>query len=210
MNHERGSDEFGRILNFSDAVFAIAMTLLVVGIAVPTVEKANDVGDLLQALGDLGHNFASFFLSFAVIGKYWLAHHSLMSHLQRFDRRMLMINLEYLAFIAFLPFPTALLGTYSANPLAIGGYAGVAAIVSGFEVVQLRHARAAGLLRQPLPDDVYRWAHLSSIVPVVLFTASIPVAFVAGQVAYLVWALNIPVDRYVARKAPEGTAEFFG
>ena len=120
------------------------------------------------------------------------------------------INLAYLAFIAFLPFPTALLGTYSGNPLAIAGYAAAVAVISALEVVLLRHARANGLLRRPMADDVYRWACRSSLVPVVLLTASIPVAFVADQVGYLVWALNIPVQMYADRKAPEGAAEFFG
>lgn len=209
MSHERGSDEFGRVLNFSDAVFAIAMTLLVVGITVPTVANANDTGDLLQALGDRGHNFLSFFLSFAVIARYWLAHHNLVAQLQRLDRGIMTINLAYLAVIAFLPFPTALLGTYSGNSLAIAGYGAVVAVVSGLELLLLRHARANGLLRRPIPDDVYRWASWASLVPVLLFSASIPVAFVAARFGYLVWALNIPVQMYADRKAPEGAAEFF-
>ncbi|MEA2702505.1 MAG: potassium channel family protein [Actinomycetota bacterium] len=186
------------------------MTLLVVGITVPTVSRADDVGDLLQALGDMGHSFASFFLSFAILARYWLGHHNLVANLQRLDRRMMTINLAYLAFIAFLPFPTALLGTYSGNSLAIAGYAAVAAVVSSLEVILLRHARTAGLLRRPMSDDVYRWAWRSSLVPVVLFAASIPVAFAAGQVGYLVWALNIPAQKYADRNAPEGADEFFG
>ena len=210
MSHERGTDEFGRVLNFSDAVFAIAMTLLVVGIAVPTVVKGNDAADLMKALGDLGHNVLSFFLSFAVIGRFWLEHHNLVAQLQRLDRPMMAINLVYLAFIAFLPFPTALLGTYSGNPLAVSGYAAAVAVISALEVVLLRHARVNGLLRRPLADDVYRWGCRSSLAPVVLLVASIPVAFVETKMGYLVWALNIPTQMYADRKAPEGAVEFFG
>ena len=106
--YERGSEEFSRLLAFSDGVFAIAMTLLVVGIAVPTLADGGDVGQLADALNDLVPNFTSFFISFTVIGRYWVAHHHFFSMLRRVDGRLIWVNLLYLAFIAFLPFPTAL------------------------------------------------------------------------------------------------------
>ena len=60
--YARGTDEYSRVLAFSDAVFAIAMTLLVVGIAVPTLADADSVHDLADALNDLVPNFVSFFI----------------------------------------------------------------------------------------------------------------------------------------------------
>lgn len=72
---ERDSVEFGRVLTFSDGMFAIAMTLLVVGIEVPDIPDTDSVDELADALGDLSGSFVSFFISFAVIGRYWLAHH---------------------------------------------------------------------------------------------------------------------------------------
>ena len=72
---ERGSDEFTRVLAFSDAPFAIAMTLLVVGIEVPDLSETESVGDLADALYDDLGSFISFLISFLVIGRYWAAHH---------------------------------------------------------------------------------------------------------------------------------------
>src|SRR5436190_9845326 len=127
----RGSEEFSRVLGFSDGVFAIAMTLPVVGIAIPTLSDGGDVGQLADALNDRVANFVSFFISFAVIGRYWAAHHQFFARLARIDNGMIAINLVYLAFIAFLPFPTGLLGKYFENPLSVALYAVVVAIVSG-------------------------------------------------------------------------------
>ena len=117
--YERGSDEFSRVLAFSDVVFAIAMTLLVVGIALPTISDVDSVSELADALGDQEAAFISFFISFAVIGRSWMAHHQFVARLRAIDGGLISINLVYLAFIAFLPFPTDLIGTYFENPLSV-------------------------------------------------------------------------------------------
>ena len=205
--YPRGGEEFSRVLAFSDGLFAIAMTLLVVGITVPVV--GNGVGDLADELNDKSAEFVSFFISFAVIGRYWLAHHSLFSLLKAFDRSFVGLNLVYLAFIAFLPFPTGLLGENFDNPLAVAVYAVSVAVVSGLEVVLLRHARRAGLLAAEMSDDIYRWGAAMSTLPVVLFLISIPVAFIDSGWAVAVWFLNVPAGIYADRHAPEGFAEYF-
>ena len=143
----RDSAEFARVLAFSDGVFAIAMTLLVIGIEVPDIPDEDNVGDLADALGDLQPAFFSFFISFAVIGRYWLAHHQFIASLRAIDRRLITLNLVYLAFIAFLPFPTALIGNLFDNPLSIAVYAVAVALCSGWEVVLFRRAYLDRLLR---------------------------------------------------------------
>ncbi len=208
--YPRGSEEFSRVLSFSDGLFAIAMTLLVVGIAVPTISDADSVGDLADALNDQSEEFVSFFISFAVIGRYWVAHHQMFSLLKAFDRGMVGLNLVYLGFIAFLPFPTALLGEYFDNPLAVTVYAVAVASVSGLEVLLMRQARRAGLLIDEMSDEVYRWGAAMSSIPVALFLISIPVAFIDSGWAVGVWLLNVPAGIYADRHAPEGLREYFG
>jgi len=207
---DRGSEEFGRVLAFSDGMFAIAMTLLVVGIAVPTIADADSVSDLAEALDDLSDQIISFFISFAVIGRYWVAHHQMFSLLKAFDPALIRLNLLYLALIAFLPFPTALLGDYFSNPLALSVYAVTVAATSGLEVVLLRHAHRRGLLTRRMPEDVFRWGLYGSLVPVVTFLGSIPVAFALGaQAAVLIWLLGIPAGLALARRSPDAVDEFF-
>lgn len=198
------SVEFGRVIAFSDGLFAIAMTLLVVGITVPAVSNGDSVGELADALGELQSNVISFFISFAVIGRYWVAHHEFFAGLRAIDRGLIGLNLIYLAFIAFLPFPTAVLGTYFENPLAVVIYAPSVAAVSALEVVLFRHARRRGLLHRELPDDVYRYALQLSLSPVAFFLLSIPLAFVNTTVAVCSWFLTVPFALLANRWKPEG------
>jgi uncharacterized membrane protein len=205
--YDRNSVEFGRTLAFSDGLFAIAMTLLVVAIAVPNLQDGDSVHDLADALNDLTPDFVSFFISFAVIGRYWLAHHQFVSLLKAMDQGIITLNLVYLAFIAFLPFPTALLGSYFENPLSIVIYAANVGVVSGMEVVLFRHAYRGGLLEKQPPPDVYRYGVLMSASPVVFFGLSIPVAFASTTVAVVVWFLGIPLAAVAQRWKPEGADE---
>jgi uncharacterized membrane protein len=205
--YDRQSVEFGRVLTFSDGLFAIAMTLLVVSIAVPSISDGASVHDLAEALNDDTAKFISFFISFIVIGRYWLAHHTYFSALARIDRGLIALNLVYLAFIAFLPFPTALLGEYFENPLSIVIYATNVAVVSGMEVVLFAHAQRHRLLERTLPRDVYRYGAAMSLSPVLFFLLSIPVAFASTTVAACMWLLLIPFGAIADRWKPEGADE---
>jgi uncharacterized membrane protein len=206
--YSRDSVEFGRALAFSDGLFAIAMTLLVVAIAVPNLEDGDSIHDMADALNDLTPDFISFFISFAVIGRYWLAHHQFVSHLEEMDQPILGLNLIYLAFIAFLPFPTALLGSYFENPLSIVIYAANVGLVSGMEVVLYRHAYREHLLDRQPPAEVYRFVVAMSLSPVLFFTLSIPVAFTSTTVAVMIWFLGIPLGAMADRWKPAGADDF--
>jgi uncharacterized membrane protein len=206
---ERGDVEFTRVLAFSDGLFAIAMTLLVVGIGLPTVSDADSVGALWDGLGDQQEDVISFFISFAVIGRYWLAHHQFFARLAAIDGRLIAINLVYLAFIAFLPFPTDLLGNYFENPLSVAIYAVNVAAISGLEVVLFRHAHQRGLMRERLPEPVYQWGVVQSLSPVVFFLLSVPVAFIGTEWAVACWFLGIPFSMISARWRPAGAERYY-
>jgi uncharacterized membrane protein len=183
------------------------MTLLVVDLTVPVIKDTDNVHDLANALADETATYVSFFISFAVIGRYWMAHHAFFSTLARIDRTMIWLNLVYLMFIAFLPFPTALLGRYFENPLSIAIYAVNVAAVSGMEVVLFSRAQNHGLLNKRLPRDVYRYGAAMSLSPVIFFVLSIPVAFVSTTLAVLFWFLGIPLAAIAERWKPEGADE---
>jgi uncharacterized membrane protein len=97
-----------RIEMFSDGVFAIAITLLVLELPFPKVHE----GELAGALGDHWARFGAYALSFLGIGLAWLQHHAVFEHIRTVDRAILLLNLLFLAAIAFLPYPTSLLGDY--------------------------------------------------------------------------------------------------
>jgi len=104
---ERGTE---RIELFSDAVFAIAITLLILEIKVPRAPEATT--DLLRELLDLWPSYFAFVLSFVMIGIYWANHHYVFRLLERTNHSLNLLNLLLLLCVSFLPFPTAVLGSY--------------------------------------------------------------------------------------------------
>jgi uncharacterized membrane protein len=208
--YDRDSAEFARVLAFSDGLFAIAMTLLIVSVTVPAISDHDSISEMADGLNDRLPDFTSFFISFAVIGRYWLAHHRFISLLRAIDQPLINLNLIYLAFIAFLPFPTALLGEYFENPLSIVIYAVSVGVVSGWEVVLFRRAYRDGLFAKPISPEVYRFGVTASLLPVLFFAISIPIAFVSTTVAAASWFLVIPAGVWIERRAPEGTQELLG
>jgi TMEM175 potassium channel family protein len=207
---QRGDDEFGRVLAFSDGLFAIAMTLLVVGIEVPDMRNPSE-GELWDAIADLQPAYISFFISFVVIGRYWIAHHQFVRQLDKLDYGLIWLNTIYLAFVAFLPFPTALLGNYFENPVSVVAYAISVALVSGMEVVLLVHAHRRRLFERRLPEDVFRWGALVSATPVAFFLGSIPIAFYDTSLAVLFWFGGVPLQIFVLNRwKPAHADEYFG
>ena len=148
--------EFGRIVAFSDGVFTIAITLLVLSLEVPPG------GDLSELLSERAEQFFAYFLSFAVTARFWLAHHRFYGLVQRFDRRLVTLNFVYLSFVALLPFTTELIGDYSDDPLGVAIYAGCLAILSLAFLSRpsrlRRRPRARG--RPPVPPALHRPAEL--------------------------------------------------
>jgi uncharacterized membrane protein len=181
--HERGGLEFDRVAFFTDAIFAIAMTVIVVGIHVPDLADRDVPDELRPALVDLAPEVGSFFLSFAVLGGFWLAHHRSFGRLAAVEPGFILLNLVYLAFIAFLPFPTDLLGNYGDEVLPTVIYAANVAIISALECACLARASRKGLLAQPLGPVERRWSLVGTATPAYVFAASIPIAFLLGAFA---------------------------
>ncbi len=106
-----------RLILFSDAVFAIAITLLVIEIKVPEVHRDENGrltdAALLHQLGKMLGKFIGFIISFILIGLYWTIHHRMFGYVTAYNRRLLSLNLLFLFFIALMPFSTAFYSDYS-------------------------------------------------------------------------------------------------
>ena len=198
-------DSTERTVFFSDAVFAIAMTLLVLDLEVPDGLPPDQVGAAL--VQQLPH-FFSFALSFAVIGSAWLNHHRKFSVIIRYDFRLQVLNLLLLFFVALLPLPTGLLSEYGgrSSPWPVVIYAGVVAGVYTMLNLVWAYAWSARLLAPAVDRSLYLYV-LRALLPIPLvFAASIPVAFLVPGIAMYLWLLIIPADIVVHRLASMSAA----
>jgi uncharacterized membrane protein len=191
-----GNLEYDRVLFFSDAVFAIAITLLVVDIRVPEI-VVHPGHQLYESRGKI----LSFAISFLVIGLFWMGHHRLFRYITALDRSLIFINLLFLGTIAFLPYPTALLfAGNTKSPAAPVFYAACVAAAGLVELVLWLYAtHTKGLVPASIPLAVRRY-ELSQLLPTpAVFLLSIPVAFIAPGVAPFTWILLVPIGRILPR-----------
>ena len=191
-----GNLEYDRVLFFSDAVFAIAITLLVVDIRVPDI-----VRDAGQQISNSTGKILSFVISFLVIGLFWMGHHRLFRYITALDRRLMFLNLLFLGTIAFLPYPTALLfAGNTREPAAPAFYAACVAAAGVAELaIWLYATHTKGLVPASVPPAVRRF-ELGQLLPTpVVFGLSIPVAFIAPGFAPFTWILLVPIGRILPR-----------
>jgi uncharacterized membrane protein len=115
--------QFERVMFFSDAVFAIAITLLVIEIHPPELYRRSESG-LANALLGMIPQYIGFIVSFFVIGRFWTGHHRICGAIARADDKFISINLLFLLLVAFGPFPTALISEYADLKVGVAVYAG--------------------------------------------------------------------------------------
>lgn len=185
-----------RVEAMSDGVFAIAITLLSLQLAIPLRS------DLGAALVELVPDFFAFALSFAVIGSYWVSHHRLFAAVVRYDRRLVWLNLLMLFFIVLVPFTTSVVSEHGNEPLGVLVYAcsligaGLAsAALTAYIFVGHRMCAASVTSRR------VRYALVRSLVVPAYFAASLLLLLIPGAAGdvTMTW-VGIPlVTFFVAR-----------
>jgi uncharacterized membrane protein len=199
---ERGR-QLDRVNAFSDGVFSIAATLLVLSIDIPNGSGA----DLAHDLRDLERPLLAYFISFAVVGIYWYHHHRMLGRLRASDQGFAVLNLVFLSFVALLPAPTQLLARYEDQTAPVVIYALNVLILAGLSKALARYADRNGLTDAPIAEDDE--GVLASWAVFIAFGLSIPVAFVSPDNATYVWLLSaiLPIgEGLVRRRRPAPTA----
>jgi uncharacterized membrane protein len=193
----RGLD---RILAFSDGVFAIAITLLVLNFKVPNLSGTHDLDRrLLHALAHDGGLYVGFIVSFYVVARFWVSHHSLSLVLRRADATFITLNFALLACIVFVPFPAELVGVYGNTTTAVVFYS-CALVVTSLTSGLLWHVAFTRGLTDPKAGDLRRDAYLRTAITAGVFGASIPIAFVSTDVAKNFWILLAVAPLAIARR----------
>ncbi|MDH6180276.1 putative membrane protein [Microbacteriaceae bacterium SG_E_30_P1] len=187
---DNGSDT-DRMVFFSDAVFAIAMTLLVIDLAVPE-DRHGTAGEVLL---NLWPNFLAYVLSFTIIAINWLGHYRRFRVIKTHDSRLMLLNLTLLFFVALLPFPTSLLSSYSGEAPAVVLYAFVVGLLSALQWAMWEYSYRKGFVDPSVDDGLFRWVRLNQLVVPVVFWTSIPIAiFWDGGIAMWSWFALFPLN----------------
>ncbi|MGO4291185.1 TMEM175 family protein [Chitinophaga sp. RAB17] len=115
MSHSKTAFQLERLILFSDAVFAIAITLLIIEIKIPHLLPEYTTAQVIDTYLELAPKFLGFFVSFFFIGLYWTVHHQLMGYLVNYNPGLLWLNLLFLVSIVLFPFSTALDSEYAGS-----------------------------------------------------------------------------------------------
>ena len=176
-----------RLIQFSDGVFTVALTLLVIDIAVPTLPNGSSESALVAQLGAQVPNIAAFVLTFGVVGAYWLTHHRHFLFIRRYDGRLLLLNLLLLMTVCFIPWPTAVLGHFG-NYFAVWVlYAlSMAAIGLATTAMWVYASNKPSLVDDVTPELRRYYAARAAIQPAV-FLVSIPIAAVSLPLGQFSW-----------------------
>jgi uncharacterized membrane protein len=195
---ERGQEDdtgLERLVFFSDAVFAIAITLLALDIRLPELPEGVSVGEMLRRLLGLWPNYLGYVLSFTVIGLFWLGHHRMFRFIRRYDARLLLLALLQLMFVAFLPFPTSLIGAHPASAVVAILYALMLSGLGAVSALIWRYASHNGrLLAEGVNlDEANRNAARLLIMPG-LFAISGVAALLSVVLTWAIWVALLVIS----------------
>ena len=199
--YDSGTQGFERVITFTDAVYAISLTLIAVQIVLPALTGLNGA-DVGQVISDSFSNIWAYAFAFAWVALYWKANHRFTLTLRRMNDRYIWVVLVYLAFIALLPLPAALIGE-EWDPRALAFFLVYMACVSLLEVLLMVIALRDDLLVRPISSAEKRGWILPALAPVAGALIAAPLAFVTpyggylavGAVVVISWGLATIVQR---------------
>jgi uncharacterized membrane protein len=197
---EENEVEFSRIVAFSDGVFSIAITLLVLSL---TIDSHLSEGELSEALWAQRENLLAYAISFAVIGRFWLVHHRFFGEVRAFDSRLIALNMFYLGWIVLIPFSSQVLGDYGGQTPSVVLYSVNLAGVVLVGLLMVADAQRAGLTTigaESQRENLIRSSWIAGV-----FLLSIPVAYADAHIVPYMWLVLFldPTERINRRLAPE-------
>jgi uncharacterized membrane protein len=178
-----------RAYALTDGVFAIALTLLVVEIQVPEIPHDLVGTALWNALLEITPGILSYASSAAMIGLYWISHHRIFDHITNYDHTLLWLNILFLICVAFLPFPSALLGRYGHANDAVAIY-GISLLVTGvmLNLVWWYAIRHNFVHEHASQRQIARNTLIVMLAPFV-FLISVGVSLFHGEIASYSWII---------------------
>lgn len=193
-----------RLETLADGIFAIAMTILVLELRLP---ESGGSADLWTEIVGLKFRFATFFISFIVLGVYWFAHHQTFFFLVRVNRTVVWLNILFFMGAALIPFVASVLGTHSQDPVALALYGVVLGLLAALGYVIWWYITGdRGLIEEKLDATLVKKVRLWISLGPLIALGAVVLAFVSPLITLLVYlALPVvfilfnPVDSYLDR-----------
>ena len=180
-----------RIISLSDAVIAVAITLMVVQVQMPESVPAHQ---LPQALRELIPTFTTYVFSFYIVAVYWIEHHRMFKYIKRYDDGLIWLNLLWLMLIALVPFATNLLDTYPGEQIVVFVYATLIAVVGLLTAGLWWYAtHRHRLVDKDLSPLLIRKGIVLRLVAPVVFMVSMGIAIFSLPAAMYSWFAIVPL-----------------
>jgi len=192
-----------RLEAFSDGVFAIIITILVLDVKVPHIDHSTESSEILWDELRQSHIFPvllSWVISFLIIGTYWLNHHNILRMATKSDYGMVWINTLMLLFTALIPFPAEMMGLYPHNSLAVGSL-GIVLLLSGTMLITLYYYVANNYLSEQYDKaTVKKNVRKSLIIGPAFYGIAIASAWVNTYITFVIYAIVpllfiVPLDK---------------
>lgn len=185
--------KMSRVEAFSDGVLAIIITLLVLELKVPHLHDVLSRGEAFESLNHLAPKFLSFVLSFIYIAIFWVNHHHFFDLIKRIDTPLVWQNNALLLCLSFIPFPTAFMGDYPKNSIALGLFAVILMLAGICFNVMWHYASQNGLMRDEVSKAFIAKAKRKGALGPICYAIAGAAAFVMPLAA---WAIFIFIPIY--------------
>lgn len=189
-----------RMETFSDGVFAIIITILVLELKIPHTEAIHTEKELIEKLISLAPIFFSWLISFLIIAAFWLHHHNLLRMATQADYGMVWINNLFLLSISLIPFPSSLMGSYANYPIAVASF-GIVMAISSFLLLILYRYIAKNYLKPEYDfKSVQKNTQKAAILAPIFYIIAIGSAWVNCTITYIIYAIIpfvfiLPLDK---------------
>lgn len=183
-----------RVEAFSDGIFAIIITLLVLELKVPHINENNSTDELTKSLLTLLPKFVGWIISFFTVAVIWVNHHRIFKQIKKIDNGVFWWNAVLLLWTSFIPFPTAVLGDYPNNHTSIILYGLVMSLMAlSFTLMRVYAIRKGNVLEENVNMESFKKGTLYSFVfGPVMYLSGIALGFIHPYLSFAFY-LGIPV-----------------
>ena len=183
-----------RLEALADGVFAIAMTLLVLELAIPVLSEHHTNTEITRELANLWPKFLSYSLSFLILGVYWIIHHYIFENINLYDSTLAWLNILFLMFVSLIPFTTSLMGEYflERTPTLIYGIQLLIMFLLGFSLFTYSTTKFR-LVNDDYPVVLRKGAKYMAYIYFTILTTAILFSFFYTVVSVAIYGLIVVV-----------------